>query len=386
MPSLSNRYPAAQRGSSPVRQSKPRPLPRSFPTPDNDNTPGTRKPRPLPDNDNFPGRKLPKSVARKAFRFGKLTPVGFALGLGVDYVLDTYLYPTLARYLASLGGWVVHADCAENRGNAWTIGAQAACVSQSGSAITEYPSAYDAVKAVPGTTGLTIHYKRPEIITGIYRPEWLTKDCSYTRPVGGSENWPMVIPRYVPEEFPWPEGLPLPSPEAWPVGVPYPSTPPPVRGPRPANNGNSTRDSSSPGSRTKKDTGFDPFPRRPRKGEKEAKIATDETLAAIVGKKISTYSEFGDFIDSIWEALDPYYRTNRHGEFRYRGHRTPNLHEKFNDIYHNLDRVDWTQAVKNLVLNEIQDQIIGRLIGKTTKVFGPNLGNALIAGKRIGIY
>lgn len=184
------------------------------------------------------------------------------------------------------------------------------------------------------------------------------------------------------DNVPWPEYLPLPNPEYWPVGVPYPVRAPAVRPtPVPASSGNSTRDSHSPGTRPQKQTAFDPFPRRPRKGEKEAKIRGDD-LYAIFGRGLSSYSEFGDFIDSIWDALDPYYQTNRYGEFRYKGRRTPHLGEKFNDLYHNLEHVDWTQAAKNLILNEIQDQIIGRLIGRTTKVFGPNLGNALISGAR----
>lgn len=376
MQALSNRYPASQRGLSPVRQSKPRPLLKPLPKPDNDNTPGQRKPRPVPANDNRPGRpKMPlrgSSAARLIARRSIYGLIALGVAEGLRDAIAPWFYTNLQA--AFLGGWKLDFSCKSGNAQWLFLNATGCTKRQSGLAGNIEPSPAELqARFAPTVINHMTQMFGP--YTSLGAQVW---DVAVNYSRTGSESLPDF------DDVPWPEYLPLPNPEVWPVGVPYPIRAPAVRpSPIPASSGNSTRDSSSPGTRYQKETAFDPFPRRPRKGEKEKKIRGDQ-LYAIFGRGLSTYSEFGDFIDSIWDALDPYYQTNRYGEFRYRGRRTPHLGEKFNDLYHNLDRVDWTQAAKNLIMNEIEDQIVGRLIGRTTKVFGPNLGNALISGARIG--
>lgn len=375
MPSLSNRYPAAQRGS-PVRQSRPRPLPRSFPKPDNDNTPGTRKPLPVPDNDNRPGRPrfpAPSTIGRTLARRSAYGLAALAVMEVVKDALSPWFYTNLQA--AFMAGWQVDLRCRD--GSPQWIGSNpfSCAIRQAG--LTPKKSVSELIASY-----------RPTVLndmTQLYGPyphHIVPSINVWDDAINYSRTGSQSLPEF--DQVPWPEYLPLPDPDYWPVGLPYPVRPPAVRpGAPPASaGGKSTRDSSSPGTRNSKQTAFDPFPRRPRKGEKEGKIKSEDDLMAIFGRGLGTYSEIGDFIDSLWEALPDYYRTSRYGEYRYRGHRTVPIHDKFNDIYRNIEHMDWTQAVKNLIYNEVQDQIVGRMIGRTTKVFGKNLGNALIAGLR----
>lgn len=376
---LSNRYPARQRGA-PVKHSRPRPLP----LPDNDNTPGNRKPRPLPDNDNRPGVRPPLRgglLARAARGLLRGSIGGFVSYEVTDWIIRNSMLAAMfgAGTWYARGDWT-KIDCPQSTsGQWWTAGTLC-----TGNQLLSPNPPNAIVKAAPGDLpSSTLNLALWEYYWNGPTFGWRYKtDARFTRASGtNAEPWPEYVPRYVIQDTPWPKNLPLPDVETWPVGVPYPVRAPAVR-PGVVASGNSTRDSSSPGTRFQKETAFDPFPRRPRKGEKERKIRGTNMVQAL-GRGLSAYSEVGDFIDSLWDALPAYYRTSRYGEFRYRGKRAIPVGVKAMDLYENIEHIDITQALKNLVLNEIEDQIVGRLIGRTTKVFGKNLGNALVAGARI---
>lgn len=386
MRSLSNRYPASQRGNIPVGQSRPRPLPRSFPKPDNDNTPGTRKPRPLPDNDNTPGKRPPLrgSLLPRVMR-GLLR--GTALGVASIEATEWIIRNSMLAALLGLdtwkarGAWYIDHKCGFQPGTRWTnAGFTGSCpVNATIVAGSGYTSPEALINANPTTVAIAVDKLRS--------PTKIDRDTYFRRPlISDPLPAPALTPRFMVQDTPWPENLPLPEVETWPVGVPYPIRAPAVR-PLAVSGGNSTRDSSSPGTRHKKDTGFDPFPRRPRRGEKERKIR-GQGLVKIFGAGLSNYSEVGDFIDCIWDALPEQYQTpaKRAGEAIHRNSRV-HLGDKMMDLYENLDKVDFGEAVKNLILNQIEDAVVGRLIGRATKTFGNNLGNALVTGiNRTGIY
>lgn len=386
MRSLSNRYPASQRGNIPVGQSRPRPLPRSFPKPDNDNTPGTRKPRPLPDNDNVPGKRPPLrgSLLPRVMRgLLRSSVLGVASIEATDWIIRNSILGRLIglQYWTQNGDWTVDKKCWPRTGSRWVVGSYTGSCPFFATVASPYPSPEALLAANP--TATRIHVLAPNLTN----PARSDSDTYFKRAVISNPlPAPDLEPRWMPLDVPWPENLPLPEVETWPVGVPYPIRPPPVR-PAAVSGGNSTRDSSSPGTRPKKDTGFDPFPRRPRKGEKERKIR-GQGLLKIFGAGLSNYSEVGDFIDCIWDALPEQYQTpaKRAGEAIHRNSRV-HLGDKMMDLYENLDKVDFGEAVKNLVLNQIEDAVVGRLIGRATKTFGNNLGNALVTGiNRTGIY
>ena len=92
-------------------------------------------------------------------------------------------------------------------------------------------------------------------------------------------------------------------------------------------------------------------------------------LLRAFGKGLSTYSEVGDFIESLWDALPERYQTE-----------DAHIGEKMMDLYENINEIDMAKAVENLIKNEIDDRIVGKLIGKATDTFGNNLGNALVTG------
>ena len=158
--------------------------------------------------------------------------------------------------------------------------------------------------------------------------------------------------------------------------MPYPRRSPEVRpehvpGQPPLHRSvNSSRTNDSPGTTTNTGTRFNPRdrPRRPPKGTKERKIKGNGLLR-LFGKGLSTYSEVGDFIESLWDALPERYQTE-----------DAHLGEKMMDLYENINELDIAKAVENLIKNEIEDRIVGKLIGKTTDTFGNNLGNALVTG------
>lgn len=297
-----------------------------------------------------------RGLLRSALRLGRVTPIGLAVGIAGEYAWDQYLYPTLQRWALLAGNWVVHFDCPTMSGGNWTQGGLAGtCTSQQWPGHGA-PTPYDYIKLNPTTTGIQVHNRATRFVLGSWK-DWEFMDISFSRPVNNGFVYPRVAPRYMPEEFPWPRQLPLPDPAVWPVGVPYPATPPAVRPaglPRSTTvAGYSVHTSYQQQPRTN--------PRRAPRGTKERKIRGKNLLhffSRLLGKILSGYSEVGDFVDSIHDALPKKYQT-----------KDGNMLDKLNDIYENWDKVDMSDAIENLVKNEIEDQIVGRIIGRIDKSF-----------------
>lgn len=88
-------------------------------------------------------------------------------------------------------------------------------------------------------------------------------------------------------------------------------------------------------------------------------------------------TEAQDLVNAIWDALPGSVKSGKtrgpNGVFVQKDIGPKGLPEKFMDIYNNLDKVNWSQAIHNIVKNEIEDQLIGRGLGKLDKA-AKNLG------------
>ena len=88
----------------------------------------------------------------------------------------------------------------------------------------------------------------------------------------------------------------------------------------------------------------------PKKGEKEKKAATFGGAARLLQKWFHRATETGDLVDALIEALE--------GE---PCKKVSGLHNKMSCLAKNWDKLDLAEALKNVVTNEIEDRIIGRL-------------------------
>lgn len=99
-------------------------------------------------------------------------------------------------------------------------------------------------------------------------------------------------------------------------------------------------------------------PRRSRRREREAKLKGKlAVVVGIAGNVRGGFSEFNDLMDSLYKAIPARLRTQSfHDGQRVR----PSWKKRWNDVYQNWESIDWNQAAKNWLANEIDDQIIGR--------------------------
>lgn len=90
-----------------------------------------------------------------------------------------------------------------------------------------------------------------------------------------------------------------------------------------------------------------PAPPRPRTKERKfvANLAPG-VLQAVVGGA----TEFADFVDAVWQALPKKYRT--------KGRRLSAI-DKMRDLYNNYDKVDPSEAIKNIFTEGLKDMIYG---------------------------
>ena len=208
-----------------------------------------------------------------------------------------------------------------------------------------------------GTTG-----SASDPVPGRYPYEWRNPGNPWILP----HTQPGVRPFY-PEAPAWP----VPGPATAPAPAPLPPVVPnlPVRPTQPANV--ETRPSRRP--RPNRQRGRDvpakivvvgggaglpprgtegKHPREPR--EREAKPRSNLPRWAFA--LVSSLTEVGDFVDAIHDALPWMTR-------RWSGRR---IQDKIATIFQNFDKVDWQEALKNLIANEINDNLIGAF-GKLQK-------------------
>lgn len=152
-----------------------------------------------------------------------------------------------------------------------------------------------------------------------------------------------VRPRLnAPENPDWgyhePERPTRPDPES-PVA---PSGPPWFGGPPP---GSTAAPPRSPQRGYPQNSG--PRPKRPKPGTKERKFTGP--LAQAILAVWDAAGESKDFGEAILDALPE--GTCAKGTYA----------QRMNCLYHNLDKVDWADAVKNVILNEIEDRSFGKI-------------------------
>lgn len=167
----------------------------------------------------------------------------------------------------------------------------------------------------------------------------------------------------------WPTGM---YPAPWPVWVAprpqhpsdesgygdTPSTWPPVVTPEtPNNNGTPGKPPIPPGIISPPTDGVRERKFKYKPGLYHAYQLSREALHAVTEAK--------DAVDAIWDALP--------GSVKSQGNKAKGLPEKFMDIYNNLDKVDWNEAIQNLIENHLEDAAIGRGLGALDKA-AKNLG------------
>jgi len=107
-----------------------------------------------------------------------------------------------------------------------------------------------------------------------------------------------------------------------------------------------------------------PPPRPPRKNEKEVKIKPGNYLVwRIFDAAFDAFTETQDFTNAIFEAL-PENRQKERGRFLHRFDTDGRLRK----IYDHFDEIDWHEALQNVIVNQIEDAIIGKANRKVSEV------------------
>lgn len=108
-------------------------------------------------------------------------------------------------------------------------------------------------------------------------------------------------------------------------------------------------------------------PSPPRKGEKERKV---RSMGAQIFRVLDGISEGADVIDAIYEALPDKVKKKWKKKFRPTNtlgldaagqYGIANADWKLQAIWHNMDKLDVIEAIKNVVANEVEDKVLGRL-------------------------
>lgn len=97
-----------------------------------------------------------------------------------------------------------------------------------------------------------------------------------------------------------------------------------------------------------------PEPPGPRVRERKWRVRDmpNQKLRRFLGWLISAASEAGDFLDALYDALPDDLRSSKDGTA-----------EKFDKVFRNLDKVDFTEAVSNLWQNQVTDRYYGQGFG-----------------------
>lgn len=420
-----NTYPVAYRGpqsgggGSQVPNSVQKyfqPSGQKVPTPANSNF---RIPRNAA-NDNLPQFRRPPAAAKVPFGFTKkalrfLPYVGTAIAIAELYQWANRQENEPNDYLAP--GFYVRSDCGRPEHKIFTTAWSYACAASFQSP-TEIPNASDFPNA------LSVGYSTWEEIVlppPAINPYKYQKSKGYFRTSAGSplpgtdfyagaQGRPAIwTPVYVqPGFYPAanPDAIPIGQPMATPRPIPYRAIPhrQPSGFPQAPSWGyddpSAPEESSNPGAgptvtvEPGKVTHSAPRHRykRPNKREKEVKL--NATIKGVLGggveQIISALTESNDAINAIYDALpdkykvqmwvvnrapyDKYYFRN-YSDGVYRGREkygTANRYhrevrnlvkpqDKLRQIYKHLDKIDFQKAIQNLVMNEVEDRIIGKL-------------------------
>lgn len=201
------------------------------------------------------------------------------------------------------------------------------------------------------------------------------------RPPFSNEPLPVPLPwRAIPYRVPNPARDPREQPRRGPGPRPRPRLPterdpmaPPVAGePGPTivvGPGTVTEGNPAPGAR----------PHPPRRGEKEKKVRSG--LPFLIRHPVNAATEAKDFIDAVWEAIPWKDRIAYH-----EGKKVPRADQKARALYDLFDKIDWEEAIENIVENQIEDFVFGKAgqlskkSRETAQDFVPNSGRGWQSG------
>ena len=186
----------------------------------------------------------------------------------------------------------------------------------------------------------------------------------WTRPTQGPSVPPMIRPIIQPDPYPVgdPEALPILRPVSPPRALPlWPAGGrPPAPRPRP----DRPRTARSPVRRPVLGrgvaVGLRPYievspelvpAEPPPQGDREVKFLGSRLLMLTL-RAYEGLTEMDDFLDAIWESIPKKLRAKNAG-----------MYQKLIDIRDNYESISITEAVRNLMVNAVEDAVVGRLQG-----------------------
>lgn len=104
----------------------------------------------------------------------------------------------------------------------------------------------------------------------------------------------------------------------------------------------------------------------PPLGTKEKKLRAIGAYAAIAQKAMQATTEGLDYLDALHDALPDKFKA-RPKWTKELGWRAASPQAKARALYDNFDQINWNEAVKNLIFNEVGDRILGRANAKADK-------------------
>lgn len=380
-----SRYPTNTRRARRARPSPVRPMPdfrgpRVLPLPGNDNVP-------RPANDNEPKPKpAPKGRWKPGTpRFsplGRLLP-GIGLAYGIGQAIDAYLDPNVQPWpqtdypgfvYAYWGGSYSYSPpyfpgVGRFDGRGYVRPSQPqfgnhAITAQAGSSNTSphigiaahgYPARYGWWNERTTDVNKAPNLKRfaqTDVWLKINKPLSTLEQQEYD---AGEAMRPNTAPLQMPSPLAYPARFPLPSFNPG-VPAPMPRKPPPVEASPAPEVGReplaAPRSASSPYAAYGTNSGHPSTP--PRKGEKEKKNKMQDRLFKALNV-FGQVTELMDITEAAWDALPEDCKTKTY----YRGRVNTSAYDKIMDVYRCADHMDIMEFVRNLVLNNAQDFIIG---------------------------
>lgn len=113
----------------------------------------------------------------------------------------------------------------------------------------------------------------------------------------------------------------------------------------------------------------------PAPGDKERKVIANPRSSSLVSWLVGTVTESIDFIEALHDALPKdrqatsWYK-DKNGKWR---KANPSAQKQLDALYKNIDKLDVKQALKNVLINQLQDALIGKLGSRAQKEAKPFL-------------
>lgn len=402
-----SRYPRGNGPRSVPDIRRTRPLPKPLPH-------ERRAPRGPIGNENFPAPNVRRAAITTILREGlaltriarAASPVSMVAGVVLDELiqgqLDALMVPTSLEGFKVPSNWVQRTYCPKYPGGISGVGAW---VYTSGIP----PLTLPCIQNQSTTKFNTFEEAMPRTNVGYGRKngtgvtsERVNFSHSWSAVGSPVAPYPELVPLPMPMPLPWPRIAPQPDPDLWPMELPYPVTNPVLRpwpglgartaaGPtmRGGNRGN-----RAPGDKRKARKNRDDLEeqRKPGRYVKEVK-GTGEAMVLqlgvakvkvgawggigqIPGRTTGTASELLDLVTSLFGALPE--------DIRRQYGTSPD--DMLVALYRFPNEIDLNIAAKNVLLNMLEDGLVGRGIGKMERNLGkPGLATLIsMPGNTLG--